>query len=126
MSNKQLLGVASRSSVYIFDETSVKVYINTYDLGLVEYTLNLDIAGTPDFENGSALAIYPNPTSDVLNISFKDSTVNQVAIYSLTGTKVMEMEGTSNLNISQLAAGTYLVRVLDNNKGVFFKRIIKH
>src|SRR5690606_18218949 len=115
ISNEQLLGVGSRSSVYIFDETSVKVYINTYDLGLVEYTLNLDIAGTPEFENGDgAIAIYPNPASSVLNISLKGSTVNQVAIYSLTGTKVMEMEGTSNLNISQLAAGTYLVRVLDN------------
>lgn len=126
ISNEQLLGVGSRSSLYIFDETSVKVYINTYDLGLVEYTLNLDVAGTPDFENGNGvMTIYPNPTSDVININLKGSTVTQVAIYTLTGTKVMEIEDNSTLNISQLAAGTYLVRVIDNNKGVFFKRIIK-
>lgn len=126
ISNEQLLSVGSRSSVYIFDETSVKIYINTYDLGLLEYTLTLDVAGTPDFQNGDgAIAVYPNPASDVLNISLKSSTVTQVAIYSLAGAKVMEIEDASQLDISQLAAGMYLVRVMDNNKGVFFKRIIK-
>lgn len=126
ISNEQLLAVGSRSSLYLFDENAVKVYINTYDLGLVEYTIDLNVAGTPDLENDdNAIVIYPNPASSVLNINLKNTNIEQLAIYSLTGTKVLEMNDVSSLNISHLAAGTYLLRVVDSNKAVFFKRIIK-
>lgn len=126
ISNEQLLAIGSRSAAYLFDENAVKVYIGSYDLGLVEYTIDLNVAGTPEFGNGdSGIAIYPNPTSDVLNINLKNTTVAQVAIYSLTGAKVMEIEAASNPNISELAAGVYLVRVQDSSNAVFFKRIVK-
>lgn len=126
ISNEQLLGIGSASSAYIFDVNSVKAYIGSFDLGLVEYTIDLNVAGTPEFGEGdSGIAIYPNPTSDALNISLKNATVAQVAIYSITGAKVMEIEAASNLDISELAAGVYLVRVQDSNNAVFFKRIVK-
>ena len=126
ISNEQLLGIGSASSTYLFAENSVKVFIGSWDLGLVEYTIDLNVAGTPEFGNGdSGIAIYPNPTSDELNISLKNATVAQVAIYSLTGSKVMEIEAVSNLDISKLAAGVYLVRIQDSNRAVFFKRIVK-
>jgi hypothetical protein len=126
ISNEQLLGIGATSSTYRFDENSVKAYVGSYDLGLVEYTIDLNVVGTPGFENGdSAIAIYPNPASAVLNVSIKNARVSQVAIYSLTGTKVMEIEDASSVNISQLVAGVYLVRVQDSNNAVFFKRIIK-
>lgn len=126
INNEQLLGIGSASSTYLFDDNSVKVFIGSFDLGLVEYTIDFDVAGTPDFENGeSALAIYPNPASEVLNISLKNSNVKEVAIYSLTGAKVLEVGDVANINISQLSAGMYLVRVMDTNKAVFFKRIVK-
>lgn len=126
ISNDQLLGIGSGSSKYLFDENSVKVYIGSYDLGLVEYTIDLTPLGTPEFENGNnAIAIYPNPASDFLNIDLKNTSVNNVAIYSLNGAKLMETKGISTLNISSLAAGVYLVRVQSSNNAVFFKRIIK-
>ena len=126
ISNEQLLGIGSGSSTYLFGENSVKVFIGSFDLGLVEYTIDLNVAGTPEFGNGEdGIAIYPNPTSELLNISLKNSSVKEVAIYSLTGAKVLEVEDVSKLNISQLSAGMYLVRVMDNNNAVFFKRIVK-
>ncbi|MDN3725494.1 T9SS type A sorting domain-containing protein [Aequorivita sp. SDUM287046] len=126
INNEQLLGIGSSSSTYVFDDNSVTAYIGSFDLGLVEYTIDLNVAGTPDFENGNdAIAIYPNPAREVLNIELKNITVAQVAIYSINGAKILEVENTSNLNISQLAAGMYLIRVKDSNNAVFFKRFVK-
>src|SRR5690606_19243289 len=126
ISNDQLLAIGSGSSQYVFDDNSVTVYIGSFDLGLVEYTIDLSVMGAPEFGNGDdAIAIYPNPTSAELNISLKNSNVKEVAIYSLSGAKVLDVADVSNINISQLVAGMYLVRVMDNNNAVFFKRILK-
>src|SRR5690606_10371444 len=98
ISNDQLLAIGSGSSQYDFDDNSVTVYIGSFDLGLVEYTIDLSVMGTPEFGNGDdAIAIYPNPTSAELNISLKNSNVKEVAIYSLTGAKVLDVADVSNI-----------------------------
>jgi hypothetical protein len=126
INNEQLLGIASSSSTYRFEENSVVVYIGSFDLGLVEYTIALNVLGSPEFGNGdSSIAIYPNPTSDIINISLKNSNVDKVTVYSVSGAKVMEIEDAEKLNISNLVAGVYLVRVKDSNNAIFFNRIVK-
>ena len=126
INNEQLLGIGSGSSAYLFGENSVTAFIGSFDLGLVEYTVDLNVAGIPDFGNGDKeIAIYPNPASKVLNISLKNSRVNRVTLYTLLGAKVLDSEDTSSVDISNLAVGTYLVRVLDSNRKLFFKKIVK-
>src|SRR5690606_458780 len=51
INNEQLLGIGSGSSTYVFESNSVTAYIGSYDLGLVEYTIDLNVAGTPEFGN---------------------------------------------------------------------------
>lgn len=126
INNEQLLGIGSGSSAYLFGENSVTAFIGSFDLGLVEYTVDLNVAGIPDSGNGDKeIAIYPNPASEVLNISLKNSRVNRVTLYTLSGAKVLDREDTSTVDISDLAVGTYLVRVLDSNRKLFFKKIVK-
>ena len=126
INNEQLLGIGSGSSAYLFGENSVTAFIGSFDLGLVEYTVDLNVAGIPDSGNGDKeIAIYPNPASEVLNISLKNSRVNRVTLYTLLGAKVLDREDTSRVDISNLAVGTYLVRVLDSNRKLFFKKIVK-
>ncbi|TXD71359.1 T9SS type A sorting domain-containing protein [Aequorivita antarctica] len=126
INNEELLYIGASSSSYFFNEDSVKVFIATYDLGIIEYTIDLNILGTAQFGNSNdTIEIYPNPTSDILNISLKNTSVTQITIFSQTGTKVYEGDYVSNLNISKLAAGVYLIRILDSNNVTFFKRIIK-
>lgn len=125
INNEQLLSIGAASSTYVFDENSVVVYIGSFDLGLLEYNINLEVAGTPKMGKGNVATIFPNPASAVVNVNLTNSKVAKIAVYTLTGAKVLEAENTDHIDISQLEMGVYLLRIQDNGKGVFFKRIVK-
>lgn len=73
------------------------------------------------------LNVYPNPTLDELNISvaIEDNAVAQIYNYNgaLIRTIKLEEELTT-INISELAAGIYIIKV-DSGDEVMIKRIIK-
>ncbi|TYA55727.1 T9SS type A sorting domain-containing protein [Formosa maritima] len=127
ISNDQLLSITSSHSAYIFNSNSVKIYIGSSDLGLVEYDIDFSLLNTPQIENVDemGLIIYPNPTKNLLNVKINNSNVGQLTIYSLTGTKILDIKNSSKIDISSLPSGTYLVRIQDLNNTIYFKRIIK-
>ncbi|NRR92290.1 T9SS type A sorting domain-containing protein [Winogradskyella undariae] len=125
--NEQLLSIRSSSASYRFEDAAVTVYVGTFDIGLMEYSIDLEVLGTPDFtEDDNKMAIYPNPTSGVLHIQLKDAFVAQATVYNLSGSRVMDFKGAATLDISKLAAGIYVLRVQDSNNIVAFKRFAKH
>jgi hypothetical protein len=67
----------------------------------------------------SKMLVYPNPTSDVLYINMKSNSSDLIhaKIYNLSGALVLEQNIENNvpLNISNLKAGAYLVKALQNN-----------
>jgi aminopeptidase N len=71
------------------------------------------------------LELFPNPVHDFLtlkptnNIRIRTST-----IYTLLGEKILETKNTQ-LNLSQLKAGIYIIKV-DTNSGILHKKIIKN
>jgi len=56
------------------------------------------------------VTLYPNPVSTTLNISGLNST-SEVEIYRHTGQKVIKSRGKSQIDVSSLASGVYLVKV---------------
>ena len=56
-----------------------------------------------------ALAVYPNPVKDVLNIA-TDKPVHSIRIYNVYGTEVAQAANTKSINVSHLSAGVYMVR----------------
>ncbi len=56
-----------------------------------------------------ALAVYPNPVKDVLNIA-TDKPVHSIRIYNVYGTEVAHASDTNSINVSHLPAGVYMVR----------------
>lgn len=79
-------------------------------------------------ESGSAfmeLTIYPNPAENVLHIEIPDLTQpSQLKIFDLSGTEKMSImidAKTTSLNIGELSAGTYIMRV-DGKSHVVMKR----
>ncbi len=78
-----------------------------------------------DFEQ-SAVAISPNPTSDILNITVAEKTGYKLLD---TGGHLLQQgtfaTGAHSIDISPLAKGIYLV-ILNTGKGSFTRRIIKN
>ena len=65
----------------------------------------------------SEMKFYPNPVSDILNISFEQG-ISAVVVYNLLGQEVFSKPFNSNevsINMSNLASGTYLVKVNAGN-----------
>jgi hypothetical protein len=61
-----------------------------------------------------AFTIYPNPTKDVMKI--KGSKNAQVTISTLEGRKVKTLDKVSEVNVSDLSNGTYIVTIKEGKK----------
>ena len=98
--------------------------------------------GIPNFENAYAalqelgfedeflmsnFALYPNPVTSKINISFPEGISNcTFTIYSILGNKVLSTEISRNLNsvnIETLNSGMYIASINSNNKQISFKII---
>lgn len=71
----------------------------------------------------NALIIYPNPASDVLNISTPEKVLD-VRIFAADG-KLVKTADTKVVNVSDLAKGVYIVKV-KTDKGEASHKIIKN
>lgn len=70
-----------------------------------------------DISKKELIAIYPNPVSDILNISMKINKEEKVEIYNMEGRKVLETtinNGKNTINVSHLQTGDYIL----NSKGL--------
>ena len=73
--------------------------------------------GNTNFDN-SSFTYYPNPVNDILNLSYSQ-TIERVSIYNLLGQEVITKTLNNNLgqiDMSNLANGTYLVKVFADNQ----------
>ena len=75
------------------------------------------------------ILISPNPTNGVLNISF--STIPQdtkIEVYNCIGALVLTeaMNNKNNtINVGELSSGMYFMKVLDGNKVVAVKKVVR-
>ncbi len=81
--------------------------IAAYDASLANPTFDI-----------SRLSYYPNPVTDVLNLTAPNE-ISTVSVFNLLGQKVMATTVNAteaNVNMSTLSAGTYVVKVMANNE----------
>ncbi|MBO4334064.1 MAG: CotH kinase family protein [Paludibacteraceae bacterium] len=73
----------------------------------------------------SAVRVYPNPVSDVLNI-VSDKPVDGVTVYSMSGSAVLRESGAVNaVNVQHLPLGVYMVEVVASGN-IYRIKLIKH
>ncbi|GAA3510888.1 hypothetical protein GCM10022393_25670 [Aquimarina addita] len=80
-----------------------------------------------DLSSKDQIDMYPNPTSDILNISLGGSEQAQVSIINMTGQVIKTIsitEGTNSINVSQLATGLYTVKIFSQTNSTSIKRLI--
>jgi|TARA_R110000787_G_scaffold41071_19_gene101707 serine protease AprX len=87
----------------------------------------LEILGNENDFLLSNFALYPNPVSSRINISFPEGVSNATfTIYSILGNKVLSTEISRNLNsvnMEALNSGMYIASISSNNKQISFKII---
>jgi photosystem II stability/assembly factor-like uncharacterized protein len=76
------------------------------------------------------IKVFPNPTSNYLNISSKAKSVQEIKIYSTNGVlvdkiKVNSFAKITQIDLSSLNQGSYLVQILDQDGKLVSKRIVK-
>ena len=71
------------------------------------------------------ISVYPNPFTDVLNISDAQN-VKSVTVHDMSGRQVKTLASSANLNLSQLKEGVYIVNLhMKDGKTQSFKVIKK-
>lgn len=83
--------------------------------------------GINTIQTQAKIAIYPNPTSGILNIMTNDNAEIKVTIFDLIGKKVAEFGSQHQIDISNFKSGIYLLQLTDlvTNK-LTFQKVIKN
>lgn len=75
-----------------------------------------------DIEQNESVMIYPNPTSEFINI-IAPNQVESIDVFNLFGKRVQHLINTNRIDVSLLHSGVYLVKV-ETNKGQLTKKVV--
>lgn len=88
----------------------------------------VDVPELPSSLNDEVV-IYPNPVDGILHFTFDDPTsaITNYEIYRVDGSLVLSGENITNqsINVSTLAAGTYLIRLITSEGKYVVKKVIR-
>jgi len=84
-------------------------------------------ASTPEIEvTENTFSAYPNPTANILN--FTNSTkINSVKVFDISGKMVLQSNliGSSNIDLSDLSKGLFILEITTTNNEIFNSKILK-
>ncbi|MBN2167117.1 MAG: glycosyl hydrolase 115 family protein [Marinilabiliaceae bacterium] len=92
------------------------------------YTINFVLTTGTSKNTLSGISVYPNPASSVLFIVNEEHGKANVFIYDISGGLVFDkaIEGSkASINVSDLPAGTYLIKVVTNHSEPYNSIIVK-
>nr|WP_321228303.1 T9SS type A sorting domain-containing protein [uncultured Psychroserpens sp.] len=93
---------------------------NQYVMNIVGNTLSVDSF------NLDAISVTPNPATDYIAINFPPSISDYTTeLYDITGKLVLKANNEARLDVSQLYAGIYILKI-STNDGTISKRITKN
>ena len=88
---------------------------------------NIPILGANDFIE-TTVSLYPNPSNELINISFDEDQLSKLELYDVTGKLLFKKDLNTNtyaLNIANYPSVVYFVRVFNQNNVFVNKQIIK-
>ncbi len=124
-SNIKLSSLLLKNSNIIGSQATIPVY--KYD-NLVISAVNTIPLSTQDFISDK-FNLYPNPAKNIVNITNTENIeVERITVFDVNGkliyTKMYTNESTIQLDVSTLAAGTYLLHI-DTTEGMVIKKLVK-
>jgi len=93
----------------------VYTYSNSVCEASASVTITVGYVGIDDVDVSSLIGLYPNPMSNVLNISLGDVNVSEIQIYDVMG-KIIRSKGVESdhvtVDVYDFAPGMYFVRLV--------------
>jgi len=121
---KKSINVAATSQSMLLEAGEYRLY-STQNFGDPLFT------GIQDgYINPKDLIIYPNPTTNYINITSVDQ-INSISIFNIAGLKMKEfqlsnIQGVENqLNIGDLCSGIYFLQATNSDGQIVVRKIIK-
>ncbi|NML71667.1 T9SS type A sorting domain-containing protein [Chryseobacterium sp. RP-3-3] len=102
----------------VFNQQQGDVYLSVYMQGKSNAALDIKDIKTVD------VSIYPNPTSDFVNIKSKEDIVS-ISLFSIDGKKLAETHQESRIDLSPYSTGIYFVNIVLKGGITFKHKIIK-
>lgn len=96
----------------------------TGSAGILKFVGNVAPTAAVSETAKNNLKVFPNPAVDVVNLT-STKEIKSVNIYDLTGKKVKSTTDTKQINVSNLAKGTYILQAFYGNGAVENTKIIK-
>lgn len=77
-----------------------------------------------DSNTKQLIKLYPNPVSELVNISITEGTLQSVSVYDINGRLCLQSGTETTINLAQLTPGLYMVKVV-TDKGTGNYKLIK-
>ena len=101
-----------------------RLFVFTYGRGVWAATISLTVTGLVIEDESVRAEVYPNPSSEIINVSGDDLKNAHVTIYDAKGNNVLESEKLELIKINHLQAGTYIVHVIEGEEIVAIEKIV--
>jgi hypothetical protein len=127
-SSKNITINLGADDIQLNDQKSGKIHIHSNDFFNSSIVLDINVNFTVSINENKEIeiSIYPNPTSDNINISSQQ--INKVEIYNISSQKVFEQTYNSNfitISTDNLKSGVYFVKIITESGSGTKKVIIK-
>lgn len=120
-------GIATRNGPNI--EPVAGTYRVEFRSDTGEYAFS-ESSSTYDLLSGNVIKIFPNPAKDFLNVEVNTDALKgqvNVTLFNVNGqelrTQVLNINGTSKINVSDIQAGNYVLRI-SNDKNLVVKSVV--
>ena len=77
--------------------------------------------GVGENENGTKVAVFPNPANGLVCI--EGVVADEVQVYNALGQMVKTVRGTNEIDVADLVEGVYLVSIMDAEGKVYTNKI---
>ncbi|MDO6596399.1 T9SS type A sorting domain-containing protein [Oceanihabitans sp. 2_MG-2023] len=81
------------------------------------------LSTNPNLNKENSISIYPNPTSDVINISTLN-TIKNIQLFDFLGKRILE-SSQSQIDLSSFNSGLYILKI-QTDQGEITKKVIKN
>lgn len=96
---------------WTYQDMAMSITGNTSNLGISE-------------SNEVSLLVYPNPTTNVIKAKTQNADIKEMTILDLNGRKLKQSKS-DLINVSDLASGVYIIKVMDTHGKLHQSKFIK-